>query len=528
MSTEFSLSYLNDSDRLKVYETLTKGCMHLWSKNKLQMDRFKTVMDTFINLADKDPYFLAHFTSYAMTKLRSKDLKVVSLFANALSDADGTPFVITEEGGIVRNSEYFKPNLRQVTQAGLQMLEPKLVLRVIQLANLKMSLGERYKEGTHFPKSLKTALKKYLKYRENHLQMVKGIKKAGLRKVLMNLYRLARIAPSTEVAEILRWDQRDGREIKKSQALSFENMDDIDIAKKIREEKINPIVALGVLPEKISPVIAVAILEQATGNQAVILHSLFDKQGLLKHEEVVDLFTEKLKTAKDALDRVDRMNTNMNKDVEKALKQAKSEKRKDEFGEVGKIYVHLDISPSMESAIEFAKQKGAIIAECVKNPEKNFFWGAFNHKFRPLKKPKTFTQGAFMQILYGLKCSGSTNVMACYKQARFLGCDIDIFITDQEHNHGSIEKYFEYGKPRVAVIVHFASNTFSNGKDGPLYNALIKNDIPTAILEPEKLTESALVTQAIKTAVVGAVATIDEIMQTELLKIPDWWESVSV
>jgi hypothetical protein len=405
------------------------------------------------------------------------------------------------------------------------MVEPKLVLRVIQLANLKISLSKKYKEATHFPKSLKTALRKYIRYRENNLQMIKGIKKAGLRKVLMNLYRMARIAPSTEVAEILRWKQKDGRKIKVEQALSFENMSDIDIAKKIRKEKINPIVALGILPERISPVVAVAILEQTTGNQAVILHSLFERQGLLKHDEIVKLFEEKIKIAKDAINRVERMNTVMSDKVEKVLKEEKSKKRKEEFGEIGKIFVHIDISGSMESAIEFAKEKGCIIAEVVKNPEDNFFWGAFNKFGYLIEKPDSFTQGGFMQKLYGLKASGMTNCMACYQESRKLNCDVDIFITDQEHNEGSIDGYIEkHGKPKTVVIVHFGNG---NPEYGELYRAFVRNNVPVAVLQPDKLSESALVVQAIKTAVIGAVVIIDEIMNTSFLKLPKWWESVN-
>jgi len=513
---------MDDNDRFKAYEIITSGCIHLWSKGKLQLDKYKSIISTFINLAEKDPYFLVHFTSYAVTKLDSKDLKVVSVFANALSDADGTPFIETNKEGKVIKSEYNKPNLRMITQAGFQMLEPKLALRVIQLANLKIAYSNKYREGTHFPKSLKKALIKYLRYRENNLYIVKGIKKAGLRKILMNLYRMARIAPSMEVAGILRWEQKDGREIKKEQALSFKGMKDIDIAKKIRKEKINSMVAVGALPEKISPVIAVAILEQATGNQTVILKSLFERQGLLRHNEIIELFEQKLNIAKDALNRVERMNTVTSEKVEKALKKAKSKKRKEEFGEIGKIFLHIDISSSMQPAIEFAKEKGAIIAECVKNPKENFHWGCFNQNGYLLEKPDTFTQGAFMQKLYGIKADGWTDCLACYQKARELNCDVDIYVTDQEHNRGNINKYIiEYGKPKVVIIIDFG-----NGKYGDLFKAFTRNDIPVSIIKPETLIESALVVQTIKTAAIGAIAIIDEIMQTPLLKLPEWWEAV--
>lgn len=523
---ELQLSYLNDQDRLNAYNLIVGGTQHLWSKNQLQEDKFEEVANTFVKLAEEDPLFLAHFTSYAIKNLDSKDLKVVSTFFNALSDADGTPFMETDKRGVKKQSKYKKPNLRTISQAAIQELNPKLVKRVVDLANLKKSYGNKYKEGTHFPNSLKTSIKKYVRFREKNPKAIEGVKKTGLGKTFENLYRMVHISPSTEAAEILRWTQKDGREIKKKEALSFDRLSDREIAEKIREEKISPLVALGALPTKISPVIAVSILEQATGNQAVISHSLFQEQGLLEDEEVQKLFEEKLSTAKDALDRVERINTEVSETVKKSMDTAKSESRKEQVGDIGKVFVHIDISPSMHQAVEFAKQRGAIIAECISNPEENFFWGAFNEHGYIIEKPKEFTQGAFMSALYGLRSGGSsTNCLACYPKARELGCDVDIFITDQEHNTGNIKSIIDrYGKPKAAVIVNFGYGEY--GEDGMFYNQLIINGVPTSIVNPNTLTESALVAQAVKTAIKGASATIDQIMETSLLELPPWWASV--
>lgn len=526
---EFQLSFLADNDRLNAYEQIVSGCTHLWSKGKLQKDRLNHVLDLFMKLADKDPVFLAHFASYAIKKLDSKDLKVVSVFANSLSDADGTPFIVSKgPEGIVYSTKYKKPNLRIVSQAALQDFDPKLVSRVIELANIKQSLGERYREGTHFTRTLKTAVRKWIRFREQNPKAIEGIKKAGFSKMVKGLYRALHLSPSTEAAEILRWKQKDGREMTIKAALSFEGLNDLEIAEKIRADKIKPMSALGALPEKISPVIAVAILEQASGNQAVILRALFDRQGLLKEKEVMDLFNEKLKTAGTALDRVDRINTEIDREVEKTLKKAKAEKRKEQVGDVGKIFMHIDISGSMQRAVEFAKERGAVIAECVANPEENFFWGLFNRFGTILERPESFEKDGFMAKLYGVKAGGSTECLANYLSARKAGCDIDVYVTDQGHNGKPVEQHVQecdrqgLGRPKAVVIVDFSGS----GLNGHLAHEFLKLGIPVSILKPETLTESALVTQAVQSALKGAIAVIDEIMATKLIRLPSWWDAV--
>ena len=68
---------------------------------------------------------------------------------------------------------------------------------------------------------------------------------------------------------------------------------------------------------------------------------------------------------------------------------------------------------------------------------------------------------------------------------------------------------------------------FSNGSaDHAFKDVLEKLGIPVSVIKPQALTESALVSQAVKTALLGATAVIDEIMSTTLLKLPEWWETV--
>jgi len=521
---ENQLSYMNDTERLAVYNTIVDGCKHLWSKGKLQEDRLETVMASFVELAEKDPYFLAHFTSYAINKLPSKDLKVVATFVNALSDADGTPFSA--------GSEYKKPNLRTISQAAIQELDPKLVGRVIELANRKVALGSR-PQGTHFPRSLKTAIKKYLKFREANPKALVGIKRAGLSKRYQNLYRNTRTSPSNDAARTLGWAQKGGNHNEKSSKVKsdlfdFEGLSNVEIAEKIRANKLAPTAVLGALPGKITPVIAAAVLEQATGDQAVILTSMLEEQGLLKNKDVKAVYNQKIASAKNALDRVEKIKTELDSDIEKTLKSAKSVKRKKDVGDIGKIFLHLDVSSSMSEAVALAIETGSIFAECVSNPEKNFHWGLFNDYGRRLPTPESFEKEAFMKALYGIHPSGMTDCLALYKEARTLGCDVDVYITDQDHNGKSISRTIQeadnagLGRPKAVVVITVGRWRKTCVKDG--FEAV---GIPVTDLKPEALQESALVSQAVKTALLGANAVIDEIMKEPLLTLPKWWCTIN-
>src|SRR5258708_22390577 len=102
-----TLPYLSNKERLDVYNLLLTAAQHLWSKNKLQAEKMIDVLHALVPLTQKDPYFLAHLTSYVMTNPSmnlNKDLKVTAIHINSLSSADGMPFS--------PGSKYMKPNLR--------------------------------------------------------------------------------------------------------------------------------------------------------------------------------------------------------------------------------------------------------------------------------------------------------------------------------------------------------------------------------------------------------------------------------
>jgi len=195
------LSYLTNQERLVAYNLLLQAATHLWSKGSFQADKAKEALDVLIPLAENDPYFLAHLTSYIIRHSDSKDLKVLTTYANSLSDADGTPFSL--------GSDYKKPNLRYVSEAGVQELSPKLAWRVLRVAMMKYAVDGHLKHARHFSRPLRRALKKYVLFRENNLHILKGIKQAGLANKMQWMYRCLHMSPSEEAAAILRWQQQD-------------------------------------------------------------------------------------------------------------------------------------------------------------------------------------------------------------------------------------------------------------------------------------------------------------------------------
>jgi len=520
------LPYLSNSKRLEAYQTIIDGCSHLWSKGKMQEEKVLKALIPLIKLGKNDPYFLSHFVSWIITtKHPSKDLQVLTTYANSLSTADGRPFRA--------GSKYNKPNLRYISAAALCQMSPKLVLRVRRLGQIKFEVKDLLNKGSHWPNSLTTAIKKYLKYREANIEIMKGVKKAGLSNTVQNLYRSIHLSPSDEVANILRWQQKD-KKIKFAKPLfDFKNKSDLEIAEAIRKDKLPVLGVIGALPH-ISPVIAVALLEQATGNQAVILRKTFEDSGVLKDKEIMKLYSEKIKEAKTSIDRVETISKTASTEVKKVLKKARAEVRKQEMVDIGKVYLHVDFSPSMEGAIKLAKERGAIIAECVNNPKENFRWGRFFERGEELPIPKTFEKDAFEAILFGKRLGGGTDCFALYPRAREFGAEVDIFISDGEHNCGDLEnkikRYHEQNpstpKPKAVVLVRVKGNGPSAGDPESIRKAYESIGVPYAEMKPETLVGSAMVASSIRSAILGPMEMINQITECPLLELPNWYLSI--
>jgi len=425
-----ALNEYTDGKRLAVYNMLSAACTHLYSKGKLQEDKFIAVAKIFAELTVNDPVFMAHFTAYAANQ-DSKDLKVLAVFFNSLNDANGLPFF---EG-----AKQCKPNYREVSYAILQDLNPHLALRVLELAHKKMGVDGVLNNSRHFSTGLKTAFKKYIAFRESNPESLRSMKQKGLSKKMKQMYRLTRTHPSVEAASILRWKQKFGGPDILESLPDFSSMKSNDIANTLSELKLSPTVALSVIPqEKITTKVAKALLEKCTGNQSIILYNWFAKNGFLDVKSINDLFKKKVSSATTAVDRIETLTKSADEEDKKEMAKVRSKVRKRTAKEakLGKIFLHIDSSGSMQSAIQFAMDNAATIAECVDEPNVNFGWGLFSNSGRKLALPKEFTKEDFYKSLYGARAGGCTDCLALYKDAREMGAEVDVYITDQGHNVG--------------------------------------------------------------------------------------------
>ena len=364
------------------------------------------------------------------------------------------------------------------------------------------------------------------------------MKRNGLGKKMQQLYRLTRTSPSPEAAAVLRWKQKfGGPDSDKMESLpDFSTMTSAEIAEKLMDSKLSPTVALSIIPkDKITANVAKALLNGCTGNQSIILYNWFAKNGYLDVKSIKSLFNSKVAESTTAVDRIDTLTRNADEEDKKEMANIRSDVRKKaaKAAGLGKVFLHIDSSGSMQSAIQFAMDNAATIAECVDHPVENFGWGLFSSRGTKLGLPKSFTKEDFYKSLYGVRAGGSTDCIALYEESRKMGAEVDIYITDQGHNVGSIvtriNKYHAENpttlKPRAAVIIDFSFNRNAAYKD-QLEDGLNKAGIPVAVMKPEALKESALIAQAVATAVKGEVALVDEIMDTPLPTLPKWWGSV--
>lgn len=522
-----ALSEHSDEKRLAIFNMLSSACTHLYSKGKLQEDKFDTASQILSDLAVNDPVFMAHLTAYS-GKNDSKDLKVLSVFFNALSDANGMPFF--------PGASKCKPNYREVSYAILQQLDPHLALRVLTLAHKKFGVTGVLNESRHFPTGLKTAFRKYIGHRENNLDALRGMQKAGLSKKMQQMYRLTRTHPTDEAAAILRWKQKSGNTVAMENLPDFNTMTSNEIADKLSELKLSPTVALSIIPQdKVTAKVAKALLEGCTGNQSIILYNWFASNGFLDVKSIKALFKDKVEKATTAVDRIDTLTKDADEEDKKEMASVRSSvrKRAAKTTNLGKIFLHIDSSGSMQRAIQFAMDNAATIAECVDDPAKNFDWGLFSSRGKKLRLPSEFTKEDFHSVLYGVRAGGSTDCIALYGEARMVGAEVDVYITDQGHNVGTITKriadFHELNptipKPKAAVIIDFRGNRNAQ-YTAQLEDGLKKSGIPVSIMMPEALKESALIPQAVATAIKGEMAVLDEILDTPLPSLPKWWNDV--
>ena len=324
-----------------------------------------------------DNDFGARWASWAFAE-EHRDLKVVLAAFMLVQDRCGEP--VRSGGQVIFHDE----DLRAVGEAMCLLrrrdgrdLNPKLVLRVGDLlalpgvAQLNRELGFGRSARSAATGRYDKAVTKWLRHRERNVTMLEGLVKAGYRSVVMKLARRVGYKPESErFFEVLRWKQKqagDGRRelaIGKAVAAgeSWEDLTEAEICRRIVETSPNYKRIVGLLPKRVGLTRAVmaAAIEAGSVSDAdlVILTPTLEDLGLLAFEPIAERWMCATQAAENqrAANIASRVrSTETAKVLQDAADTAIKKAVADEMRGV-RVYVGVDISASMNQAIEAAKR----------------------------------------------------------------------------------------------------------------------------------------------------------------------------
>lgn len=492
--------------RLAVWQMLSAGCKHLFSKSKLQIEKFNQMMPTLYQAAQEDNLFIAKLAAWAADREKNedRDILLLALYANALNWLHGQP---VSPGSSVRY-----PNLRVVSHQLLSQLNPKYLFRLIGFNYLKWSVNGG-PEATHFPGSLEKAIKNYLLNTpiwvyERHVQ-------AGFKRWIRRSFQAMHISPDQyhdpdRLYSVLNWKPKNRDLIRKREILDLSKLTELQVIEKIREEKIRFPRVLSALGKEPSPAILAVLLEEelVTPNEAVINQALFRNSGLFLNEKYKNMYFDLIQRMTVA-DRVDTLVKELPEEEKQVIQKARSAARKREGGlsKFGNIVLAIDASPSMSQAIEFAKDIASTVADFADN-EEAFKWCTFDTRLHPIKGfPQTKEHAKAILSMY--HCGGyGTNCFAPIKTYNNWASVI-IVITDGQHNSATPLELRDQRKPPIVIVRTEGYNrTFERRLDDLGFHY--------TVVDSSAFQQKALIRQTLEAAIRGQMAVIEDIMSYDL------------
>jgi len=249
-----------------------------------------------------DNEFVARWASWQYGK-DSKDLKVILAAFLLVQERSGQP--IKEDGEVLFLDDDFRAvgeAMCLITSAGY--LDAKLILRIGDvlrlpgIAEINRELGFGRSARNPAMGRYNRVVTRWLRYREDNPKMLKGLVKAGQRKMIMKLSRMVSYKPSTpKFFEILRWKQKqakDGRrqmlDVKVAEAETWEGLDEAAICGKIIKDRPGYKRIVGLLPSEVGltrAIMAAAIEAGSVSNtDLIILTPTLEELGLLTVPDV--------------------------------------------------------------------------------------------------------------------------------------------------------------------------------------------------------------------------------------------------
>ncbi len=314
----------------------------------------------------------ARWASWAFTR-KHRDLKVVLAAFMLVQSRSGQP--IRKDGEVLFHDDDFR-TVGEAMCLKRGGLSPKLLLRVGDLlalpaiAEINRELGFSRSARNPALGRYHRTIEKWLRHRERNPPILEGLVRAGYRRTVMKLCRRVGYKPQSErFFEVLRWRQKQAPDGRRELAIgkevaaaeTWDGLTETEICARIVATSPDYKRIVGLLPESVGLTRAVMAAAIEAGSLSdrdlVILSPTLEALGLLEIEPITVRWLEACKAAEDqraahVAKRVTRAET------KKALQDGADAAVKKAVEEVVrglKVYVGVDISASMNVAIERAK-----------------------------------------------------------------------------------------------------------------------------------------------------------------------------
>lgn len=306
-------------------------------------------------------------------------------------------------------------------------ISPRMLLRIHELLTLpavadinrKLGFGvsARKPHLGRWPK----AVEKWLRYREENPKMLEGLVKSGQKSTVVELCKRVGYKPATsKFFEILGLRQKQAEDGRRTVAIgqdikaatSWAGLSEEQVCEAIMRERVSYKRAVGLVPKDVGVTRAVmtACIEAGgvSDKEMIILMPTLEDLGLLDVQSVKERIARAVAAADDmrAANVAARMRSQEAKEqlgeaADNAVKAAVEEVMKDM-----RVYFFVDVSGSMEGAIEKAKAHVAMFLQGF--PPDRIEVAYFNSVGRRLEIPHPSAAGV-AKAFSGLKASGGTD-----------------------------------------------------------------------------------------------------------------------
>lgn len=500
-----------------------------------------------------DNEFAARWASY-MYRQNHRDMKVLFAAFMLVQTRKGDP--VLDGGKVAFLDEDFRDvGAAMMLLTGDGYLDAKALLRIYdvlklpEIAQINRELGFTNSARNAFLGRYYKVVTAWLQYRERNPRMLKGLLDNGFHSTLKELCQIVGYKPSDPAFfQALRWKQdqsKDGRrEIAIGAAVkaadTWEGLTEEQVCERIVKEKPNYKKISGLLSGTTfgltRAVMAAAIEAGALSNKDLVLYTpTLEELGLLKVPEIHGRWQEALKKAEDqrAFNVLARVKA---KETKAELQEAGETAAKAAVAEVLRnlrIYVMVDISPSMQDAIERAKKLISKLLPAF--PIDRLHVAVFNSSGREIAIKHATTAGV-EQAFRGINVSGGTahrtGIVAFKTKPSADEDSLVIVVGDEEEGGNFADAVRQSGLNPVAFgLLKVRENHYRVVQD----TAAALN-VPCFMIDERIFDDAYAAPRTLRNLIaatpVGAaapgrvapvrVSLVDTIIGTDLLKTPTW------